>query len=602
MTSLLGLGEYVVAVVLVLALLSVAGLLLIRASRLDRRLATRHQVLIAPGVGMAAVMVGATVISRLEVGISTRVAWAVLLGICALALIVMTTARRFVPSREEPLGEGRRMIEIIRWYPFAAIVGLIPYLQLFLRDVVPRGYGTSATWTNNDLGAYLLFASNVRRNGVGDAGLLGDINLGKWVKFDHPGVHPLFAAVSGLLGREPHQMGIVYMAVALAVLVCSSIVVVETMSERALSASHVAALCAVVVNVGIVSAVANFFVAQILSVALVVTILGLAVAASRSRSLVGLAVMVALLAVACFITSPEISVSLVPIVVVVAALHGSWWRNLRGVGLGALTFGIGLGVFALVEHDLVSGQVDVLRRVSSAVAGWSANFLSLLMLGGLVPDQYSGPFTPTVRAIDALLVVGLVLWVVVRVVRRTSGVAIPAGLAMLGLLVLVGLQRWGSDGYQMWKLVVTCVPFFVVLVLALAWRDQNARPGARSLSIVVSLVVVGSTFAWSSKVWSGAGETSYLNSNLVSLARSPEAQRQDTLNIVVAPFFETMAAGSIVGTGVYMSSPTYFFGNGQPMRKGCTLTTKDRLAAIGNTGPVIATRGNYVLVGTPACE
>lgn len=595
--------QYLLAVLFALVVFATIGLLLLRAAWPGVRAEKRHQMLLAPGIGMATVTLATTMVSRYEIGISARLTWSVIAGITFVAGAVAWRRRdRSVLSVAAPVDSGTWW-RSVWWLPMGSLVGLVPYAQLFLKDLIPAGYLTSATWTNNDLGAYLLTSTNVQYAGIGNAGLVAGIDVGKWARFDHPAAHVLFSTISGIFGTEPHKVGIVYMAIAIAVLWCASIVVVENLSYRRLSASRALLLAVAVINVGIVSTVANFFVSQVVTIAYLIVIFGVTCIAMKGSMGTGFPIVLAPIALASFLTSPEVTVPLAPLLVIVCVLHTKAWRDPRQLAVTSAVFVACIALVAAVRWEMISSQFEVVaRNAGFAEAGWKSNFFSFAMLGGFVPTQFGGPFAKSVHVLDVLILAVLIGWLIRRVIAGTSGAGIPFGVSALAAMLVVGAARWGTDAYRTWKMVVTCSPFFVLLLLALAWKSGTGASRADSVSVAVCLIVIGASFAWTGEIWKSAGPSSYVNSDLASLATTPEARRQTELNIYVAPYFETMAAASVAGDRTLMASPSYFLPFGQPLRPGCTLTTKQNLANLKDVGPVIARRGNYLLVGTPRCK
>lgn len=595
--------QYPVAVAIAIGVFAIVGLAVMRAVDMRTTMSPRHRLYLAPGVGMASVTLVATVISRYKVGISASVTWLVIFGVTVTCGGFAALTRRRRPPVDDNHGAvGWSASGLGSWLASASVVGFGPYVQLFLRDLIPAGYMTSATWTNNDLGVYLLGAANVQKAGIANAGLMAGVDMGEYARFDHPATHVLFSVVSGIFRTAPHKVGIVFMATAIGVLWSASVVVIEKLTERQLSSGRALLLSVMILNVGVAATVGNFFISQLVSIAYMMVVFGVVAAMLHDRINPWVAIVVAVVVLTGFVTSPEITVPFTPIVVLVCLLHARAWRNMRQTAIAIAVFILSVGVFAAFRYELLSSQFEVLTRTAGfAEAGWRSNFLSLVTLGGLAPGQYGGPYTTTVRSLDAVILVLGILWIGRRFLTRTSGLGVPAGILVTGLMPIVAASRWGVDAYRTWKLVVTCTPFFVLLVLALAWRRHPRSSRGESISIVACLVVLGASFSWTSGVWRDAGPTSYINSNLASLAATPEARRQVALNISVAPYFETMGAASLVGNGAVMASPSYFLPNGQPLVSACTLTTLQNLATLKKHGPVIAQRGNYVLVGTPRC-
>lgn len=183
--------------------------------------------------------------------------------------------------------------------------------------------------------------------------------------------------------------------------------------------------------------------------------------------------------------------------------------------------------------------------------------------------------------------------------RKLAKLNVGVGIFVLFLICLVAIQKWGIDAYQTWKLITTFTPFFFVLLAVLLCSIQikeNVVAWA-----FLPLLTVGATFSWSGSIWKDSS-ASYLSRELAQITHTSEIDRQDGLNVVLNPFFETMAASVMSGVPTRMSSPSYYYFNGQEILYRCTLTTEEKLASLSKHGPVIAQRGKYVLVGTPRCN
>jgi hypothetical protein len=140
----------------------------------------------------------------------------------------------------------------------------------------------------------------------------------------------------------------------------------------------------------------------------------------------------------------------------------------------------------------------------------------------------------------------------------------------------------------------------MLLLVSLFLMGNNTE---KSMSVVaISMLTVGATFSWSGFVWKDAQASSFINPDVAEVALSASSDRQDGINILLSPFFETMAVSAITGVPSHLSSMTYQFSTGQELRYSCTLTTIDRVVEIRNSGPIVHRRGDYVLIGSPKCR
>jgi hypothetical protein len=169
---------------------------------------------------------------------------------------------------------------------------------------------------------------------------------------------------------------------------------------------------------------------------------------------------------------------------------------------------------------------------------------------------------------------------------------------MLGL-VAIATQKWGTDGYQAWKLITALTPFFMLVLLSLLLVTRNYEKSV--FAIAVAMFTVGATFSWSGAIWKDGQPSGYIGQDLAQILNLEKTSTQTGLNVFLAPFFETMAASVISGAPTRLVSPTYTQ-QGQPILYRCTITTTDKLPFLPDHGPIAAQRGQYILVGTPVCD
>jgi hypothetical protein len=161
-------------------------------------------------------------------------------------------------------------------------------------------------------------------------------------------------------------------------------------------------------------------------------------------------------------------------------------------------------------------------------------------------------------------------------------------------MIVVGVLRWGPDGYQTWKFTTSAFSIVLVLVLVVAI-------GRSQILTLLLTAILGATISWSAYVWKDSQETAWVNPDLVSLTKEATALELKGVNILLSPFFETMAASVIAGRQAHMASPSYQFPSGQPLHYQCTITTKTRLGELPAGNDIIREHGNYVLAGSTRC-
>ena len=592
-----GLFQYVMAVSILLVILGAVGLSIISMFRVKHSVTSTEILLLSPVLGMSTFALLSLFFAAYEFGLNTKLMWVIITLIVTSALM----RQKWLGGSIEFSRTENSPLNITFFVLCAAIVGLAPYLQLFINSRFPSGFGTSASWTNNDLGAYIQMATNIVKSGHKDARLIDGWNAGLQASFDHPAAQSVYASLSRILYRQPFQMGIVVMATTLSSLLLSSIVVVRKLTRGALSIALMSSVAFVVINPAIVAATANFFFAQILAVTFTMGVFAYALVLVGEEHTIGAYLPLTILSIAVVFSSIEITVVMVPLVLLFSLMTVPRRVLTQRVLTISAAHLISVAVATVLFFEIVKSQINVVRRTTiGGVAGWTSNYTSITALMGMAPTQLGGPYSQGVRALD-FLVIGSFLFVVIRLIKNRC-INLPAliSLIFLVLLLATALAKWGETGYQTWKLISTVFPFFGILIWSInGSRESTAHFGTRG---VLSLLIIGATLSWSGFIWKDAQLSSFINPDVAEVALSASAQRQDGINILLSPFFETMAVSAITGVRSNLASPTYQFSSGQSLTYGCTITTEDRVSSIINAGPVIHKRGNYVLVGSPKCN
>lgn len=596
-----GLSEYLVAVAYLLTLFGFAGAAVLLICNLDKHISFTSLLLLSPAVGVSFLTTVLVFVAHHEIGISYQVVWSLMVAVIALGVLRVGTLRRF----------GVLPLEMVlqRWWVWGlslvalSSAGLLPYFFLLVKRDFPTGLGTSVTWTNNDLGVYIQMATNVAKTGIKDAGLVTGWNAGAQASFDHPAAHSFFAAVSRLLFREPYQSGIILIAVVTACLIGSAVAIVKTYTANKGSFALFFSALVVVINPPVLGAVANFFFPQLLSVGLTVTYFALALILLKSKNPIqyrnhvpGLFLVVSTLFV-----SVEIAIVLIPLFIFFASVECGIRESLPKLLKSTYFVFPALAILVLMEFDLFRSQFEIFTKMNSAgVAGWKSNFVSLSMIIGITPSEFGGPYGVGTRLTDVLLVALVVGGIIVFSRKGLLHLRAVGGIFILGLMVAAAVMRWGVDAYQTWKLVTTLTPVFYILLLIIFCRLQS-RPQKFNL-LPLTIAIVSASLVWSAQIWAQTSKTSYLNEELIQISRLKVTRSQTALNILISPYFETMAASVMTGVPTHLASPSYFFFQGQELLYRCTLTTRSRLRDVPNAGPIVAERGDYLLVGSPQCD
>jgi hypothetical protein len=596
MNQLIGYSQYFGAVFYLLTVFSLVGFSALVILRTHERISTSELLLITPVIGIAVLTIPMTILASYEIGVSSTWVWMFIACMLSLAAVTTFFNHEFEPVKNV-LIQGVKKLHLLG---IGTVVGFIPFLALLTQSGFPAGFGTSATWTNNDLGIYIQMATNVGRTGVADAGLITGWNAGLQASFDHPGSHALFASISRLLYREPFQVGIVLMATIIAVMFLASVAVISRIAKREVSPLLMLGSVVVVVNPPLIAATTNFFFPHLASIGLSIGFLAILLILVETGISRGLFLILGCLSLATVFISVEISVVMMSLVSVFVLCRKSEISRSSLLIHLIVSHAAVLAIGLVLRFSLLKSQFDVMTRITgSGVAGWTTNFVSPSMLFGLVPTQFGGPYSDGVKFWDLLFMVGLFALLTTLTYKKKIDLTVSLSIVSLCCLVAVGVQKWGIDGYQTWKLITTFTPFFMIMFLiALLSITSKGAPGSW---ILLSLITVGATYSWSGSIWMDQ-QSSYLSQDLAQITRTAEIKRQEGVNVLIEPFFETMAASVMSGVPSSMSSSSYPFFTGQDPEFACTLATEATLATLKNPGPIIARRGRYVLVGTPVCD
>ena len=608
MRNLIGLGEYWIAVLLLLSILGIVGHTFEKVLTLPFR---EHQsllpVFLKPVVGTGVLTITSVLAARSGWALSTGLVRSSVAIFVVLSLVLVALRSRRRSNSSWGGIDLSHLRKTASSYGIASALGLLPFHFLMRKDFFSAGFGTSATWTNNDLGAYLQMATNATLAGFRDAGQIDGWNAGLAASFDHPGAMTLLASTSSLFDRQPFQVGIVVLASIAATGILAASLAIESLANRQSSMSALTLIVGsiVLLNPVFIGAVANFFLAQVISVVLMIGCFAILNSQLVSQRLIS-APLAAVAIASTMLTSIEISIFLAPLVVIFAYVMrpGGTFTRFNVYYLGAVVFATLL--LTLVNFGTFHSQFDVVRRsTGSAVAGWTSYLLSPQFMLGLAPTEMGSRLSGLSQDLD--VVAWFVIFMLLSIFVKSKSVTpqVVVGFVLSVALVIIAVLKWGADGYQTWKLLTSVGPFMMIALLAGLSSFGSSRSVsmyAHGLFHYVPVFVLGATFGWSAWLWNNATDTSIVSRDLSSISRSEEVRRQRSLNVLLSPFFETMAASSMMGRPVWMMSPSYQFPGGNAAKHSCTLTTQEQLESLGSRGKIVSTRGKYVLVGTPSCD
>ena len=585
---------YYALTLILLFIFGSTGNLLISLVDRQNMIEKRSRLLVSPVVGIAFYTLVSLVIVKNTGRMSSGKIWAVTGFVFAIIFSIHFTKAilHMKPVRW-------RFTDIQLRILLVPLLGLAPYLPLLLLNTSSQLTLTSATWANNDLGAYIQHATNILRSGFKENLLIDNYLFGWSASIDHPGAQSLFAAISALLSRPPHELGIVLMSTIICSLslVCTAIVMKVTGNKP--SAYLWGFVC--VFNPVFLMLIVEFFYAQILTISVLVAIYALLI--SNLKKDWRLNFLIAGLAVTAFVVSAEIPVILLPLITVSGFMAGSDLTSrkirdfARQVGFLIMAFGV---AFVLLGSTFTGIITLLLGNTKADVAGWKLDLTSPSMFFGFLPGPHNGgPYSKAIRLIDFVVLVHfLYLLTYVSVYKHyiKSMILLVSGIALIQILAVL---LWGIDGYQTWKISGSLLVFgLLVLGILLIGGEFDGRS---MKLVVVSAFIIGVSFNNAGNYWIKGGGGGYIEKDLKVLMNSDEFKRQRSINILLNPYFETMAASAIPKVPVRMSSSSYQYPNGQSLKYLCTITRKNLLQNFPH-GDVKKELGEFVLVGTPKCR
>jgi hypothetical protein len=212
----------------------------------------------------------------------------------------------------------------------------------------------------------------------------------------------------------------------------------------------------------------------------------------------------------------------------------------------------------------------IMRQLGASTAGWPLPFISLP--GLLFFPQLIGVEISTL--INSLIFIASI-WLIIHFRARQMTVSernfIYTWLifTLITLSLLAFLPGRNSSDYSFWKMESYLFPITFSLVLVLLINNRKIGQGVMFVSI--GAVVCIPTVSWIGNSFYGM----YVSKDLSDLGSSKLISRQSSLNLKLQPYFETMAAGTIIeGPVIRNLSEGYW-----PVSKGvisdCTLVRID---------------------------
>lgn len=609
-------------------------------------LARKSRILLclAPIFGMSILAIAGSWYSLLERPMNrpTLVTTAIVLGLVGLVLLwrdyqrTSSLAHPDRPSSESRARAIKLLGVVLAPWGIGIVVLTFFILPIITMDLLAGGFLTSFTSENNDLGSYILQATNLQQAGFGPTEILKEVaveevgSIGDLARFDHTGASALMAANAVFLGMPVWKTAtITVLAVSTALLPGSYLLAHQVLRIR-LRWSMVAAAVGTL-TVFFWYLVVQGFYAQIISISLMLAQLAVVVWAARTQQRWVMVGALPILIAACWYCSPEQELVFVPLLGI-GALVGLASKSKGSIqlrsrkflvlcGTTAIWLGIGLLVSLAVAAPRIKGALGVLATVGKdEIAGWPLTIggSGAALMGINDIRETSGPsgyveFMTTLDLVYWILLTVLIAWLIVTAIyRRDRPIALAFVLVIpMALIVAFGGFHWGPNAYQTWKLAMT-LSFAILTLIGAMWLAATKSLVAKAVVTGVLLAIVGLSVVLSHRLWDFNLQTAatqrarVINPELVGLLRSPFLQRQEGINIRLDTNFQTMAAPAVYDKQAEMSAGNYFDGallDGKGFPFACTVMIKDRPRPpeLANTQIVKRTK-NYIVLGTTECK
>ncbi len=549
---------------------------------------------VAPSLGISVLTIINLLLTSFGLRPSTFRSW---LLVTPFLLVAVRQLRNEAKHSQSILASMRSVISMLCRYGLAAIAGIGVYFHFLATESSLGWFTTGVTSGNNDLGSYILQATNILNAGYNNAGLVIDADFGGRAQRDHPAAMMAFAVTSSLLGLSPAQSGIVTMAVFLASLCLASWSLINLLTSATQRFSRSGAIAgAVVVNPLILYMAANFFLAQALVIRLCMAFLCVLLIVFDQSTHFAIALFIPIVGLTAFLASPEVALTVIPALgglILIQRARQSWPAFVRRV---LVSLGSSL-ILILPLWTLLTGQLEIIRRNARAgAAGWELFIASPSMFLGLSPTTFGVPPDGLKTTVD-LGLLGLILIILLFSLMRKLQMGLSFGLLVLGTALAAAVRLWGTDGYQTWKLIITFVPFITVFFVAVTGAIGIREPQARRFLADLSIFVMAGALTWSASTWDNIPQSRYVNQNLIEITSQIREAGLRDVNINVSPYFETMTAAALVGNNARITSPWYF-GVGHSFSDGCTLKSDESAdESIGDWAELLRVGQYFVLSG-----
>jgi hypothetical protein len=542
-----------------LELLALLGFLGYPVVHLARRWSGRALAAPAPVIGIAVVyLLSWWWLRATGTGLDVGVPVIVAVGAVAWIPVAVDLARR----RPAPREVARAAV-----VPVVTAVAVGVLFTFHFSSVFRLDHLSSAAGSNIDVAAYSLVAGHLVDEGLSGPGNIAGYNLSQRAEDDAVGATTLVATAAVASGRETWEVGAAVLFVAMAAVSLSLVALVRRLWPGARLIAAGAALVGVA-NYLFVYLTLQFFLSQILAVALIgaiVVALLAALDAASWRAVGASALVLALTGAALIATYPGMAffAPVVMLAAVLACLPRAGWRD-RLLRLGVVIAG-GVVAAIVLAPDQFTTAIRRAQILSGVEAGWPLPGMLPSDLVGAVAGDISGDaalrWTGSLILVGAIAACAALRWRTDRLARFTI-VAWAAALASYALVYAIE-----GESYRQWKWITTFLPLLVAPAAALLVaagidlaRRARVRPAvaqAVALGALVGIVALQTVRADSfiSPFLGGSAPGVYVSSDLARLADDPRLRALPGVSVNIADPIEWQWVAAVLSPQTVLPYP-----------------------------------------------
>jgi hypothetical protein len=222
--------------------------------------------------------------------------------------------------------------------------------------------------------------------------------------------------------------------------------------------------------------------------------------------------------------------------------------------LTVITFGF-LGLLLSIVY--LPRALNILFLHATIRSGWDLpkpNVIGIFFSPFYISNGINGYITELIWLGLLCATLGI-FYINVKAKRANVYFIVLISIITIVYILQVIIRGQGFGYYQNWKLLSYILPLIIIVFLAELYKVSNKG----SLIILPFLLggIISPFSLW--KNGNNFGTPSIINSQLIELQKVKDVYKIDDLNVMVGPFYQTMAVGLVTDIKqIYFSSPTYY--------------------------------------------